>query len=82
MAGRAAVRWLVRLVPIADRTVDDLLKVRLSLDVWQREVDALVAVAPEATIGELERRQIARVERLHMVAVLEERFPGFGGRTE
>ena len=71
MAGRATVRWVVRLTPLAGRTVDDLLKVPLSLDVWERGADALVAATSERTIVELERRRIARVERLRTVADLE-----------
>jgi len=76
MAERATVRWLVRLTPAAGRTVDDLLKVPLSLDVWEREADAVVAVASEQTIAELERRRIAGVERLRTIADLESGAPG------
>jgi hypothetical protein len=71
MAGRATARWLVRLTPVGGRTVDDLLKLPLSLDVWEREADAVVAAASEQTIAELERRQIADVERLRTIADLE-----------
>jgi hypothetical protein len=75
MAGRATVRWLVRLTPVAGRTVDDLLKVPLSLDVWERDADAVVAAASEQTIVELERRRIAGVERLRTIADLESGAP-------
>jgi len=75
MAERATVRWLVRLTPVAGRTVDDLLKVPLSLDVWEREADAVVAAASEQTIAELERRRIAGVERLRTIADLESGAP-------
>jgi hypothetical protein len=71
MPERARVRWLVRLTPVAGRTVNDLLKVPLSLDVWEREADAVVAAASERTIVELERRRIAGVERLRPIAALE-----------
>ena len=71
MAGRATVRWLARLTPVAGRTVNDLLKVPLSLDVWERETDAVVVVVSEQTIAELERRRIAGVERLRTVTDLE-----------
>jgi hypothetical protein len=71
MAGRATVRWVVRLTPCAGRTVDDLLKLPLSLDVWQREPGALVAAASEPTVVEIERRRLAAVERLRTVADLE-----------
>jgi hypothetical protein len=75
MAGRETVRWLVRLTPVVGRTVDDLLKVPLSLDVWEREADALVAAASEQTITELERRRIAGVERLRTITDLESGAP-------
>jgi hypothetical protein len=68
MAERATVRWLVRITPVVGRTVDDLLKLPLSLDVWERGADAVVAVASEQTIAELERRHIAGVERLRTIA--------------
>ena len=47
------------------------------LDVWQRETHALVVVASEVTIVELERRRVARVERLRTTADLES-----GGQSE
>ncbi|WP_394890564.1 hypothetical protein ACG873_04125 [Mesorhizobium sp. AaZ16] len=75
MAGRETVRWLVRLTPVVGRTVDDLLKIPLSLDVWEREADALVAAASEQTITELERRRIAGVERLRTITDLESGAP-------
>ena len=71
MAGGATVCWVVRLTPLAGRTVDDLLKIPLSLDVWQRDAGALVAAASEPTIAELERRRIAGVERLRTIADVE-----------
>ena len=40
------VRWVVRLTPPPGQTVADLLQVPFSLDVWQREQDALVAAVP------------------------------------
>ena len=70
MAG-ATVRWVARLTPMAGRTVDDLLTVPLSLDVWQRDAGALVAAASEQTLTELERRRIAGVERLRTISDLE-----------
>lgn len=70
MAG-ATVRWVVRLTPMAGRTVDELLTVPLSLDVWQREAGALVAALSEPTIAEIERRRIAKVERLRTIADVE-----------
>ena len=70
MAG-ATVRWVVRLTPMAGYTVDDLLKVPLSLDVWQRDAGALVAAVSEPTIAEIERRRIAEVERLRTIAEVQ-----------
>jgi hypothetical protein len=58
------VRWVVRLTPPKGRTIRDLLEIPLSLDVWHRENDALVAAASEMTLRELERRRLAGVERL------------------
>ena len=73
MAGREPVRWVVRITPLAGRTVDDLLRIPLSLDVWEREADALVVAASEDSIAELERRRIAGVQRLRTIAELEGR---------
>jgi hypothetical protein len=70
MAG-ATVRWVVRLTPMAGCTVDDLLKLSLSLDVWERHASALVAAASEQTIAEIERRRVAGVQRLRTVADVE-----------
>ena len=76
MAGHATARWVVRLTPLAGRTIDDILKVSLSLDIWQRDADALVAAASEQTIAELERRRIAGVERLRTISRRERRPEG------
>lgn len=78
MAG-ATVRWVVRLTPMAGCTVDDFLRIPLSLDVWQRDAGALVAAASEPTIAEIERRRIARVERLRTIAEVE---AGSSGASE
>jgi hypothetical protein len=70
---------VVRLTPVAGRTVDDLLKLPLSLDVWQRDAGTLVAAVSEATIAEIERRRIADVVRLRTIADLE--AEGCSGRA-
>ncbi len=64
MAARDDVRWVVRLTPPAGRSMRDLLRLPLPLDVWQREAGALVAAVPETALRELERRRLAGVERL------------------
>ena len=58
------VRWVVRLKPPTGGTLRELLEIPLSLDVWHRESDALVAAASEVTLREIERRRLAGVERL------------------
>jgi len=65
-------QWVIRLTPPAGRTVQDLLEIPLSLDVWQREDGALIAAAPETTLRELERRRLATVERLCTTAEYKE----------
>jgi hypothetical protein len=64
----AETKWVVRLHPPAGQDVDTLLKLPFSLDVWQRDADALVVAASEATLNELERRKLARVDRISTVA--------------
>ena len=60
--------WIVRLRPTSGHSVDDLLKLPVALDVWQREPDALIAAVAETTLHELERRRLAHVERLRTTA--------------
>jgi hypothetical protein len=60
--------WIVRLSPGPGGTVDDLLAMPYSLDVWQRDANSLVAAAPEATLVEIERRNLACVERMGTAA--------------
>ena len=74
------VRWVVRLTPPPGRTVADLLQIPLSLDVWQREQDALVAAVPAMALRELERRRLAGIERLGTTAEYEERAGRLGRR--
>lgn len=60
--------WIVRLRPTSGRSVDDLLKLPVGFDVWQRESGALIVAVTETTLHELERRRLAHVERLHTTA--------------
>ena len=74
------IRWLVRLTPRPGQTVADLLQIPLSLDVWQREQDALVAVVSAMVLRELERRRLAGVERLGTTAEYEVKAGRLGHR--
>ena len=60
-------RWVARLKPMPSITVETLLGMPLSIDVWERHDDALIVVASEAQLGEIERRRLAHVERLSTV---------------
>jgi hypothetical protein len=60
--------WIVRLRPTSGRSVDDLLKLPVGFDVWQRESGALIVAVTETTLHELERRRLAHVERLQTTA--------------
>jgi hypothetical protein len=59
-------RWVVRLTPTPDSDIEDLLRMPLGLDVWERkrDPDVLVVAANESQLSELERRRLASVERL------------------
>jgi hypothetical protein len=66
-------RWVARLTPEPDRSVDDLLALPLGLDVWERHAGSLLVAADEAQLAEVERRRLARVERIETVAAFVER---------
>lgn len=66
-------RWVARLTPMPQSNIDILLDMPLGLDVWERHVDALVVAASEAQLSEIERRRLARVERLSTVAEFQAR---------
>ena len=70
-------RWVVRLRPMPDSDIEQLLQMPLGLDVWERKRDpnVLVVAANESQISELERRRLASVERLYTV---EQYLSGFG----
>ncbi len=69
-------RWVARLTPLPSSSVDALLDLPLGLDVWERHADTLVVAASEAQLAELERRRLARVERLTTVADYQARWQG------
>jgi hypothetical protein len=72
-------RWIVRLTPMPDSDIEQLLQMPLGLDVWERkrDPDVLVVAANESQLSELERRRLASVERLYTV---EEFMSEFGSR--
>ena len=55
--------WIARLTPAAGSSVATLLGLPLGLDIWERHADFLVVAAPESRLAELERWQLAHVER-------------------
>ena len=61
------IRWVARLKPIPSTSIEALLGMPLSLDVWERHDDALIVAASETQLHEIERRRLAHVERLSMV---------------
>jgi hypothetical protein len=66
-------RWVARVTPMPQDSVEALLQMPLGLDVWERHADALIVAADEAQLAELERRRIAQVERLSTVADFQAR---------
>lgn len=67
MSDRREARWVARLTPARAVTLAELLTIPLGLDVWERGADELVVTASEAALAEVERRQLARVERISTV---------------
>jgi hypothetical protein len=65
--------WVARLTPMPSSSVDALLALPLGLDVWERHPDALIVAAGELQLSELERRCLARVERICTVAEFQTR---------
>jgi hypothetical protein len=74
--------WIARLRAPAGRSIDELLKSPLALDVWQRESDAVVVAASDETLKELERRRLAVVDRLHTVKEYLARAREFSRRAD
>ena len=72
MAGKQTW-WVARLTPMPGSSVDALLALPLGLDVWERHADVLVVAASDTQLEELERRRLARVERLYTVAEFQAR---------
>ena len=57
-------RWVARIKPTLNSSVDELLNMPLGLDIWERNKDTIMAAASEAQLNDLERRNLAHVERL------------------
>ena len=69
-------RWVARLTPTPGSSVEALLGLPMGLDVWERHPDALIVAAGEAQLAELERRRLARVERLVTFSEFQARARG------
>jgi hypothetical protein len=66
--GTGEETWIARLTPAPGSSVTDLLSMPLGLDVWERHTDSLVVAASDSRLSELERRRLARVDRLTTTA--------------
>jgi hypothetical protein len=66
-------QWVVRLTPLAGSSVHDLLRLPLSMDVWERSNEGLIVAIEETQLAEITRRSLAHVERLYTVAEYEGR---------
>ena len=73
MSSDQQTRWVARLTPMPGSSVEALLGMSLGVDVWERHTDTLVVAAGEAQLSEIERRRLARVERLSTVAEFQAR---------
>lgn len=62
--GESERTWIARLTPLSGGGVPALLAMPLAVDVWERHPGFLVVAASETRLGEIERRRLARVERL------------------
>ena len=60
-------RWIARLDLSMGSSVDDLLRLSLGLDVWERHPHQLIVAATEDHLREIERRRLARVDRVETV---------------
>jgi hypothetical protein len=65
---QSKTQWIARLKPIAGVSINELLRVPLCLDVWERKGEMLVVAAEEGQLAELERRRLAQVERICTIA--------------
>jgi hypothetical protein len=73
--------WIARLTPLSGGGVPALLAMPLGVDVWERHPAFLVVAATEGRLAELERRRLARVERLVTTERYEEQLRDPGWET-
>jgi hypothetical protein len=74
--GESEQTWIARLTPLSGGGVPALLAMPLGVDVWERHPGFLVVAAAESRLAELERRRLARVERLATTERYEEEMTG------
>jgi hypothetical protein len=73
MTSGRQTQWVARVMPLPGKSVDTLLSMPLGLDVWERHPDMIIVAGSEAQLSEIERRHLARVERLSTVADFQAR---------
>jgi hypothetical protein len=79
--GESERTWIARLTPLSGGGVPALLAMPLGVDVWERHPGFLVVAATESRLAELERRRLARVERLVTTERYEEQLRDRGRET-
>ena len=79
--GESERTWIARLTPLSGGGVPALLAMPLGVDVWERHPGFLVVAATESRLAELERRRLARVERLVTTERYEEQLRDQGRET-
>jgi len=65
--------WIARLTPAQAVNLNAVLDLSLGLDVWERRPDSLVVAATDLQLSEIERRRLARVEKLCTLAEFRSR---------
>lgn len=66
--------WIARLPPTSGGGVPALLALPLGLDVWERHPSFVVVAAAESRLVDLERRRLARVDRIVAAERYEEQM--------
>jgi hypothetical protein len=55
---------VARLRPLPPLGIEEIIRMPLGLDIWERHTEELVVAASEGQLQELQRRRLAEVERL------------------